>query len=282
MMARVLGRRRSTLGESPRWDDSSERLWWLDIDEGLLCSIGLDGDNERADSVGRLAGALVLSTDAGLMLAIDDCWYQVSADGTRNSVASLRQPHMRFNDAGVDASGRVWSATMRRDEELGPPAMGGLFRLEATELSLQHSGLFAGNGIAWAPDDRTMYLVDSGAGAVFRWHFDEEFGLVGEPQAWLAPSLGIPDGMAVDAEGGVWIALWGTGLVVRYGVDGRETHRVEVPASQVTAVGFAGPGLGTMVVTTASQGLDSVSAPLAGALFATAAPIPGLALHRFH
>jgi sugar lactone lactonase YvrE len=143
-----------------------------------------------------------------------------------------------------------------------------------------HRGLVAGNGIAWSPDDSVFYLVDSGPNVVLRWKFDLEDGLVGEPEVWLRPAHGLADGLAVDTEGGVWLALWGTGRVNRYAADGAITHSIEVPNDQVTAVAFAGPALTTLVITTAAMGLDAEKHPHAGALFATEAPVAGLTLHR--
>jgi sugar lactone lactonase YvrE len=276
----VICPRRATLGENPRWDDATGLVRWLDIDDGVVCSVDLAGEHLQTWDVGRPVGSLVLHADGGTLVAVGDAWTRAAPSGVDEASVGLDLPEMRFNDAGVDSLGRVWSATMRCDENLDEPGTGALYRLWGDRLEPVHQGLVAGNGIAWSPDESVFYLVDSGPNVVLRWVFDLEDGPVGEPEVWLGPAHGLADGLAVDVEGGVWLALWGTGRVDRYAADGTLTHVVEVPTDQVTAVGFAGPSLTTMVVTTAATGLDEDEHPHAGALFGTDAPFAGLPLHR--
>ena len=276
----VLCARRATLGESPRWDDAAGLVRWLDIDDGLVCSVDLAGGHLDTWDVGPPVGSLVLHADGGMLVAIGDEWRRPGAGAADRPSVGLDLPEMRFNDAGVDSLGRVWTATMRRDENLDEPGTGALYLLAGERLEPVHRGLVCGNGIAWSPDGAAFYLVDSGPNVVLRWAFDLADGLVGEPEVLLRPAHGLADGLAVDVDGGVWLALWGTGQVNRYAADGTPTHVVEVPTGQVTAVAFAGPSLTTMVITTAAMGLDADKHPYAGALFVAEAPVAGLPLHR--
>lgn len=275
MAAEVLCHRRASLGESPRWDGRAGLVRWLDIDAGIVLSVPLSGGPESELSVGAPCGALVLHEDGGIVVSRGDAWLR---PGTRRS-AGIGRPTMRFNDAGVDSTGTIWSATMRSDEVLTPPAQGALYRV-SSPIEESIPGLIAGNGIAWSPDERVMYVVDSGTNTVMRVPFDAGSPELGNPEPWLTLSEGIADGIAVDIEGGVWVAQWGTGSVRRYADDGRLTYVLSVPTAQVTALSFAGGSLNHLVITSASMGTEIAQDPLAGALFVAEAPVAGLPLHR--
>ena len=275
----VLSRVRAVLGESPRWDDRSGRVHWLDVDAGLVLTADLGGRGPcRRRALGAPVGALVLHEDGGVVCAVQDSWRRLPATG--GPTVSLAEPEMRFNDAGVDGQGGVWSATMRRDEDLRAPARGVLYRIGERAAEPWLDGLACGNGIAWSPDERWVYLVDSGRGVVLRSRFDLGAGPVGAWSPWLSFRSGMPDGLATDAEGGVWVATWGTGTVTRFDAGGLATHVVRLPTPSVTALCFAGPDLDVLVLTTSSQGVPARADPLAGLTFVAPAPVRGTPLHR--
>lgn len=280
----MLCSRRSTLGESPRWDDHANLVRWLDIDEGLVLSVPLEGGGATEILIGPPCGSLVLHADNGLVVARGDSWMRVAPEGLGASAGStraggIRRPLMRFNDAGVDSEGMIWSATMRVDESMEGEPTGALYRV-GRPIEEVAGGLIAGNGVAWSPDEATMYVVDSGTNAVLRASFSAARSTVGPLEPWLAVEEGIADGIAVDVAGGVWVAQWGTGSVRRYDQRGELTHIVIVPTAQVTAVTFAGPTLELLVITSAAMGTDATVDPYAGALFVADAPLPGCALNR--
>lgn len=275
MSIEVLSSRRSALGESPRWDDRSDAIVWLDISAGSMLSVTMSGGVETTIDVGAPCGSLVLHRDGGVALAVGDSWMRPQT----GLLMSAKQPEMRFNDGGVDSSGTIWSATMRTDESISAPARGALYRV-SEPLTPVITGLIAGNGVAFSPDERFLYLVDSGTNTIVRADFDVETARVGVPHPWVHLSEGIADGIAVDADGGIWVAVWGTGCVRRYSEVAALTHSIRLPTSQVTAITFGGPALDTLVVTTAAMDTDARHDPLAGALFALDAPVHGLALHR--
>jgi sugar lactone lactonase YvrE len=275
--AELLFERSCVLGESPRWDDLAEVVRWVDIDRGELYAVDLAGSGFEMLPTGSPCGALVLDRSGAPVIAVGSTWYRVDPDGVR-TISHLERPGFRFNDAGVDSLGRVWSGTMRSDENVGPPASGVLYRISSPEPLQVAVGLFAANGIGWSPDEAVVYCVDSGANAILRASFDLEAADVGPFERWIDIEAGMADGLAVDNEGGVWVAVWGTGKVVRFAPAGALTHTLTVPTPNVTAVTFAGHDLRSMVITTAATG--TTGDRLAGSLFIAEAPVAGLPLHR--
>jgi sugar lactone lactonase YvrE len=132
------------------------------------------------------------------------------------------------------------------------------------------------HGLGWSPDDRLMYHVDTPRRRIDVYEFDALRGALGARRAAIpvAPEHGRPDGLAVDAEGGLWLALWGGGAVQRYAPDGGVDARVELPVSQVTSCCFGDSDLGTLFVTSAARGAEHE--PLAGSLFACRPGVRGL------
>jgi len=142
------------------------------------------------------------------------------------------------------------------------------------------------NGIGWSPDGRRMYYVDSPTCRVDVFDVDLGTGLVAGRRTFLelARASGFPDGLAVDADGWLWVAFWDGGVVQRFTPRGRPDRRVEVPASRTTACAFGGAGLRDLYITTATAGLDAgqlATQPLAGSLFVLADAGPGLASPPF-
>lgn len=269
---------RSLLGESPRWDASRDLIHWLDIPRGIVRSLSFSTGIESALSTDSPCGSLALDVEGGLVVACGDGWRRLGQEPPEILV-SLGMPTMRFNDSGVDSRGRLWSATMRADEDLTEPGRGRLYRVDRSGLTAFGPALVAGNGIAWSPDDAWMYCVDSAPNVIWRAAFNAERGMVTDFRPWARLGSGMADGIAVDEAGGVWVALWGMGQVNRISPEGELTHVVEVPTPNVTALAFIGPRLSTMVVTTAA--LEAVGDDgSAGSLFVGDAPYAGMPLHR--
>jgi sugar lactone lactonase YvrE len=264
------------LGEGPVWDAVRSELVWVDIERGLIHRLGPDGAQSSVDA-GQPVGCAVPRARGGLALALRDGFALLPAGGGEpRLVAPVEdgRPDMRMNDGGCDRRGRFWAGTMSLT---GDTRTAALYRLDA-ELRVTRvlPGVSISNGLGWSPDDRWLYHVDTARRRIDVYEFDLAHGTIGGRRAVIAvaPEDGRPDGLAVDAEGGIWVALWGGGAVRRYTPDGCEDARVELPVSQVTSCCFGGPDLATLYVTSACRGAEHE--PLAGSLFACRPGVTGL------
>jgi sugar lactone lactonase YvrE len=259
------------LGEGPMWDAERSRLLWVDIQAGLVLVGGLvDGrvevqDRHRFDStVGAVAvapdGAMVVAGTRTLLLVGPDAEIRGRLDLLDHTVAS------RLNDGACDPAGRFLIGTMALDDREGRER---LLRLD-DDLTVLDDDLTLSNGLGFAPDGRTLYSVDSEPGRVWARTYDPDDGAVGRRELLLDTGDDTPDGLCVDAEGHLWIAMWGAGEVRRYTPSGETVGRVEVPVPNPTSVAFVGPDLGTLLITTARHGLEAderAAAPASGRLF---------------
>jgi sugar lactone lactonase YvrE len=257
------------LGEGPRWDAEAERLVWVDIDGGQLHA----GDRAVAcgDKVCAAApweGDLVLVALAGALAAVD-----VSEGSVRRLVdVPHGRPGMRCNDGACDPAGRFWIGAMTLDKAPGAAA---LYRYDPDgALHTVLTGITLSNGLGWDPAGRLMYYIDSPTQRVDVLDYDHASGTVTGRRRFAAipEADGLPDGLAVDDEGGVWVALYGGGEIRRFDPDGRPWGRVEVPAAHVTACCFAGDRL----LVTARGGLFGLDVPYSGP---PARPFAGRPVH---
>jgi sugar lactone lactonase YvrE len=195
-------------------------------------------------------------------------------------IAAIPEPaHNRTNDGTVDALGRLWLGTMDDDERL---ATGAVWCLDRGVLHRAGGGAVVTNGPAVSPDGQFLYWADSGERTIHRHRLGPEPILgPGEVFLRLGEDEGFPDGIVVDSEDCLWVALWDGWGVRRYAPDGRLLLHVPLPCARVTKLAFGGPDLATAYVTTARVGLDEealAQQPLAGSLFSFAAPAAGVAL----
>jgi sugar lactone lactonase YvrE len=264
------------LGEGPVWDAGLGELVWVDIERGLVRR-WRPGEADVSLDVGQPVGCAVPRGGGGLALALRDGFALLPAAGGRpRLVAPVEQQRSdtRMNDGACDSRGRIWAGTMSL---LGDTRTAALYRLDA-DLALTRvlPGLSISNGLGWSPDDRLMYHVDTPRRRIDVYEFDATHGSIGGRRAAIAvpPQLGRPDGLAVDSEGGIWVALWGGGAVQRYSPEGRPDLRVELPVSQVTSCCFGDADLATLYITSAARGAEHES--LAGSLFCCRPGVHGL------
>jgi sugar lactone lactonase YvrE len=174
-----------------------------------------------------------------------------------------------MNDGACDPQGRFWAGSMALDET---PGAGSLYRLDPDgDVTVVQRGLTIANGLGWSPDGTTMYHADSGAGTVTAYDFDGARGEIERPRVAVRPEHGAPDGLTVDEEGMLWVALFGGSAVVRYDPEGRELARVPLPVSQATSCAFVGTRL---FITTAARDVAGAE-PDAGRVFAADAGVSG-------
>lgn len=273
LTARVAGAESHLLGEGPVWDHTRERLLWVDILAGDVLVGRLEAG--RVEPTGRVhvddyAGAVVAAADGRLLVAGRSSLVELAADGEvlgRTGVLPAGG-RRRFNDGACDPAGRFVVGSLALGEPTGHEV---LLRVEDDgALRTLDDDLALSNGLAWSPDGTLMYSVDTVPGIVWARPYDPATGEVGPRREHLGFEDENPDGIAVDAAGNLWVALWGAGRVRCLAPDGAVLHTVEVPAPHTTSVTFAGPGLGTLVITTASDGLDEdrrTAYPDSGRLF---------------
>lgn len=269
------------LGEGPCWDHREKVLWWVDVTAGLLHRYDPATGIDEQRQLPLPASAVILRRSGGLVLALRKGYYVYDpACGDLNLLCEVdvNSADNRLNDAKADAAGRLWGGTMADDEA---PGAGALYRYEpGGALTLVWDQITCSNGIGWSPDGRRMYYIDSGMRRVDVCTYDEPSGTVRNrrPFARVAPPAE-PDGLTVDAEGGVWVALWAGSELRRYLPDGSLDRSVRLPALNVTSCAFGGDELDLLYVTSATiqtTAAERAEYPHCGALFALRPGVRGM------
>ena len=267
------------LGEGPVWDARSRRLAWVDILASRVHLTDVDTGADEVIPTPSHVGAVVPRASGGYVAALQDGFWAI---GSGRPVLIARIPEastsLRFNDGKCDPAGRFWAGTIAYDES---PAAGALYRLgpdgRATRVL---DGVTISNGLAWSADGRTMYFIDSATHRIDAFSFDPATGEIDDrrPLVHIPPEHGWPDGMTIDADGGLWVALWRGSAVHRY-LDGRLDRTIDLPVSLPTSCAFGGDDLDELFVTSATEGLSAeehVAQPLAGAVFRLRPGVRGL------
>jgi sugar lactone lactonase YvrE len=277
----------AALGEGPRWDPRTNELHWVDIERGEIHRLEHDTRRHHCVSVGQSVGAAVpLRNGDGWIAGLRDGVAIVGRDGrvVESVPVDAARPRHRMNDGACDTAGRFWTGTL--DEDHGP-ASDALYRVDH-DLAVESvvTGIGLSNGLAWSPDDATMYRVDSALGSVFRCDFDAASGTRGaeEVLAVIDAADGEPDGITVDRDGFVWVALWDGWALRRLSPSGDVDAVVQVPVARPTSCTFGGPDLDTLFVTTARIGLaqDALrEQPWAGHILSWTPGVSGLPLTFF-
>jgi sugar lactone lactonase YvrE len=260
------------LGEGPVWDPNEGCLVMVDLLDRAVLLLDADGTQRRRVDLPWFVGAALPARSGGWLLATQGGFATLAADGAVRPLLDVLEPDgpLRFNDAACDPAGRALAGTMRYDERAGD---GVLYRLDpGPAASPLRTGLGLSNGLDWSPDGRTLYLVDSLAQAVLSFDYDPDDSALGAAREPIPidPAAGMPDGLCVDADGALWVALFGGAAVHRYTPSGQLDLVVPLPVSRPTSCAFAGPGSSRLVVTTATYGLDArarAREPLAGSVF---------------
>ena len=271
MESELVVRTRAEVGEGPIWDPGTDTLIWVDITGSAVHRFDpATGRNDRKD-VGIDVGAVAVRASGGLVLAAADGFRALGEDGSQTVLAEVEadDPGMRMNDGKCDRHGRFWAGTMAYDEA-APAGLGKLYRLDP-DLSVHTmvDGVSISNGIDWSPDDRVMYFIDSPTRRVDVFDYDLDDGAISNRRTLIEvdSSLGFPDGMTVDANGDLWVAVWGGSRVVHYAPDGSERGMVRFPVSQTSSCAFGGADRRDLYVTSAARGISEESEPEAGSLF---------------
>ncbi len=277
------------LAEGPVWDANSQQLLWVDILAGRVHRFDPVADTRSSFGVGCQIGAAGLTTAGRLVLALENGFALCDADGAnleRLHSPVIDQALVRFNDGKPDPWGGFWAGTMQRDE--GGDGLGSLYRLSPDgAVSELVPGVSLSNGLDWTDDLTQFYYVDSPTGAIDLFDTDQATGALSNRRRFVdvtPDGSGVPDGLTIDAAGGIWIAVWGTGELRRYEPDGKLDTVVRLPVSQVSSAAFGGADLRTLYITTARENFTPAqlaAEPHAGDIFQCAPGVSGRLPFRY-
>jgi len=270
--------------EGPVWAPSWGGLRWVDMFAGDVLSMDLDGPDSGAIGrrhVGAIAAALRPRRDGGAVIAVERGFILEDPDGGLDPLPDLwTDPGLRMNEGSCDPDGRFYCGSMARDQGQG---RGSMYRLDGDgTTSVLFGGSTISNGLAWSPDGSIAYYIDTATRRVDMFDYAKGTGLTGRRTfVEITETPGKPDGMTVDAQGHVWVALYAGSAVRRYRPDGILDGVIELPVTNVTACTFAGADLDQLVITTSREGLPEGSQPEAGSLFRSRPGVTGLPAAEF-
>jgi len=265
---------RDAVGEGPFWDGRRRVLLRVDIRGEQVIEWSADTGRQTHVAAGGPVSLVVPDDRGGRIVAGGSTVTRWAPDGARREICRLDPdtPSTTANDGKCDQRGRLWIGTWDRDG--GASATLSVVDLDGS-VRLAESGLSASNGIAWNADSTALYLVDTPRRTVWRYDFDLDEGRLGDREVFtrIPDDDGLPDGLAADETGGVWVALFSGGAVHRFDADGTRTDVVPMPVTYPTSLAFGGDDLGTLYVTSSSAHLDE---PSAGSVFAFRPAVPGV------
>jgi len=276
----LIDEKNQLVAEGPVWDERAGLLYTIDILGRTIRTTRLDTLEHSERHYPQDIGCVVLRENGGLLAAMQDGIYEALPDG---SIKPYFIPDAikgrRFNDGKVGPDGRLYVGTTDENHE------GAFYRLDPNgtwTTLLDHIG--CSNGLAWSADHKTLYYVDSPDRVIYAFDFDEQEGMIANRRTLIgvpfAPA--VPDGMTIDADDMLYLALWGGHCVLRINPRAARVERLfSIPASKVSCCGFAGDDLKTLVITTASKDVDPAAEPDAGKTFALRCETPGAPSWRF-
>jgi sugar lactone lactonase YvrE len=240
-------------GEGPVWSTAWGGLRWVDMTAGDVLALGTNGSVRRTH-VATIAAAMRPRDGGGAVIAVERGFVLEEADGTTTSLPAVwTDPSIRMNEGGCAPDGSFYCGSMAYDKR---PGAASLYRLAPDHsVTVVLTGVTVSNGIEWSPDGSLAYYNDTDTHRVDVFSWDVDRGLHDRRPFVAISDGGRPDGLTVDAEGGVWTALADRGAVHRYTADGVLDAVVELPARKVTACTFGGDDLATLFITTSREGL---------------------------
>ena len=279
------------LGEGPLWDHRNNVLFWIDISRPAVFCHDLENGQIGHWPMPSAVGAIGLSYDNKLLVALEDqhiCLLDLQTSDLQaiaNPIAvyGMKDVPGRYNDGRVDAKGNFWVGWLSHDRK----SPGALFRIGSNgNVKKILDDPLALNGIGWSLDGTVMYVTDSHINTIWAYDCDLKNGELKnrKTMAYQGRELGIFDGLCVDLDGNIWSALYGGGAVIKLSPDKTlpnrsEMARIDLPVNLVTSCCFAGDYLETMVITTAIRNQSEAELkkyPLSGSLFRVQMPVPGL------
>lgn len=277
-----------TLGEGAYWHSAGDAFWWVDIEGMALHRLSSTGNYERHSMPSRI-GTVVADTLGRAVVALENVGIGAYNWDTRifsriaNPLAGMDS--IRYNDGKCDPQGRLWVGSMHLKQYEGAAK---LYRVDPDRnTSVWREGVTISNGLCWSADRRTMYYIDTPTGAVRAFAYNDSTGAIdtGRVVVTIPDTLGYPDGMTIDAEDKLWIALWNGNSITRWDpVTGALLEQIEVPAHNVTSVAFGTANYDTLYITTARTDMTAEELeqyPLSGSVFGVAPGVSGIPMGVF-
>jgi len=281
MNAELLLDAKATLGEGPAWDAKTQTLYWVDILEKRIYA-GTQLLAQLDDFVGCLAprknGNLILGKCASF---VD---FDIASSQQTVLYTLKESATNRINDGKCDPAGRFIAGTMDMNEK---DPTGTVYSFDEKSTHALFGGVTISNGLAWSPDHKTFYYIDTPTHEVRAYEYDVNTGAVANPRVVIhvPDSMGWPDGMTSDMEGNLWIALWGGAAVTRWNPStGQLLERISMPALQPSSCVFGGKAMNELFVTSARKDMsetDLTTYPLSGGLFKVETKVEGMPTFEF-
>jgi sugar lactone lactonase YvrE len=261
------------LAEGPLWDGRRERVMWVDINVGRVHVGSLSGGvvtPSQELAFDETVGAVVSADDGRLLVAGRRSLYVVDHDDRRTVFANLvpTEKDSRLNDGACDPAGRFLVGSMSLDNRQGDDCLY-IVQPDAAVATVDRDVTLS-NGLGWSPDGSVFYNTDTVPGIIWARPYDAARGTWGRRAEALRVTGGVPDGICVDTDGRLWVAIWGAGQVRCYTPTGDWVATVHVPAPNTSSAAFVGPRRDTLLITTAGEQLSAPQQekfPLSGHLF---------------
>ncbi len=280
---------RAELGEGPLWDSKNNLLYWLDILSNHINIYDPKSGQNEAIKVGPLISCIGFAKQGGFIAGCKNGLATLSLNPVKLTVLHSPEPHLpenRMNDGKCTPEGRFIAGSL---SPAGRDDSASLYSLsqDGSKLQTLLSGIRISNGLGWSPDNKTFYHTDTPTGKIMAYDYDLNTGLINNARVavQIPAKMGHPDGFTVDAQGRIWVALWGgSAITVWQPETGRLLARIPVPAKHVSSCTFGGENLSDLYITSARMGLGRVHLAVrrsSGGLFRIRTDAQGLPAYQF-
>lgn len=277
------------LAEGSIWHPTEQKLYWVDIENGELHRYDSEEDHDEMFKLPQRIGTVVPIKSGGMLGGLEDQVAKIDMNTkTFEKLVDLEKdrPGNRCNDGKCDPAGRFWVGTMGLNAE---EQAGSLYRVDRNgQVRKMLDQLTIPNGLIWSHDHKTFYHIDSPESIVKAYNFDIDSGSISNPRTVIKipEKLGLPDGMTIDEEGMLWVAIFGGSMVGRWNPENGEIiEKVTLPVPHITSCAFGGPELDTLYITSAQHELDEEQKkrfPLSGGIFKAKPGIKGVKASFFN
>ena len=282
LTAEIVLDEKTILGEGSIWHPKENKLYWIDIEGMSLHIYDPVSKTDKQFALGSRVGTVVPIQEGGALVALQNGIQKLNMKTGKLTFLTnpLVDSNIRFNDGKCDPSGRFWVGTMALDSR---KKGGVLYRFDKDKsVHLMLDSVSISNGIVWTADKKTMYYNDTPTGTIQAFNYDDATGNITNRRiaVKIPKGIGAPDGMTIDAEGNLWVALWGGGIVGKFNpITGELLQKVKVAAPNVSSCAFGGKNLDILFITTARQWMNEKQLqefPLSGGLFSVKPGVKGV------